>query len=495
MSIDETMFDTDGIDDSQVLEIEAEDEPGFVQVGHWVLFNYYLSPVARCLYGQMAAYVNRIRRRRGDTDVWPTLPMLAVLIGVGTGDQVTPYLDELVQAGAIVRRATYDPKGRRTRNRYGVRFNPPAAHTNNLGVIMAHLRPIASKKENVAAEAKHTKAIIKIRREQAKNERAAGLAEPPSLSLPPYPLTVPDSNGKTAGQGVPEKTGVRTPKNSGAYPKKLGSNNTQVPTTGSREKQGEEEDARARETAGSSSEGWGVQPAATAQPAIPAPEPNGVAAQMIGAVARRLGEHLTPEQHQVLAAKYEAAVAVVQAMMAERVDVHPSHLPEYIDAGYHRPDGTPTYESLYAVLGYRLTETQVRDKLPGFVARTANTAPSAGPSGGGWGTGGPAPSQGSTHGRCLIHGVAYIPDRSGFGLHCPRCSFDEDTPPAPDPITLGPRTVLDALPDPEPQNRFGEHCGNNACNREQRTILKRAGDRVWAEPCPLCRPGEGGLAQ
>lgn len=490
MSDDENMLDQG--DDDEVLELDAEDEPGFVQVGHWILFNYHLSPVARCLYAELAAHVNRIRRRTsGDTHVWPTLPLLAVCIGVGTGNQVTPYLDELVQVGAIVRRTTYDPLGRKSRNRYGVRFNPPAGHTNDLGVIMAHLRPIADDKKAVVAEAKKTKAIIKARREQAKNERFAGLAEPPSLSLPPYPLAVPVSNSETPGHAVPRKTWVRPQKNLGTTPKILGSNNTQNQTIGSTEKQVEEEDARARETAESSSQGWGV--AGAAAPSATEPSPNGVAARMIAAVADRLGEHLAPDQHRALALQYEAAVGVIQALSAEGVDVHPSHLAEYIDAGYHRADGTPTYESLYAVLSYRMTPSQVRDRLPGFVARTSTSgAPGVG---GAWGTGGVlrAAPQGR---RCLTHDTAYVPDPSGFGLHCLACADEHPHVASEKGATgPGPRQLWDALPDPEPDLEFGEHCGNNACNREQRIIIKRSGDLVWSVPCPVCRPGEGEAAQ
>lgn len=210
---------------------------------------------------------------------------------------------------------------------------------------------------------------------------------------------------------------------------------------------------------------------------------------MIDVVARRLGEHLTPEQHQILAAKYEAAVMVVNTMAAAGTDVHPSHLPEYLDAGHHRADGTPTYESLYAVLSYRLSEAQVRDKLPGFVARMATSGAFGGPSGGAWGAGGTAPGavQGS---RCLIHGTRYITDRTGFGLRCPQCSSEEETSSAPKPLASGPGKVLEALPAPKPQSKYGEHCGNNLCHREQRVIAKRSGERVWSEPCPVCRPGQ-----
>ncbi|MET9713634.1 hypothetical protein [Nocardiopsis alba] len=497
---DETMLDPEGLDDSQMLELEAEDEPGFVQIGHWVLFNYHLSPVARALYGVMAGYVNRHRRRRGDTQVWPTLPMLAILIGVGTGDQVTPYLDELVQVGAIVRRSTYDPKGRKTRNRYGVKFNPPRGHTNRLDVIMAHLRPIADGKTTtpdgktrtlVQDEAQRTKEIIKVRREQAKTERASGLAGPVTLALPPYPLTVPAGNGKTAGHGVPEKTRVRTPENSGTYPKKLGSNDTQVPTTGSRERE-EGEDARAREDF--ASEGWGVS-AGKDSSTPSAPEPSQAARAMIAATATRLGEPLSPAEHQTLAAKYDAAVAVINSLAASGADVAPSHLAEYIDVGYVRPDGTRTYDNLYAVLKHRLSESEVRAKLPGFVARQA--ASEASGTSGAWGVGTspaprPAAAPSASPNRCRIHGTRYIPDRSGHGLACPACATDDEAPAeATQPDT--PTPALDKLlPPATPENPYGEHCGNNACNREQRTILHRSGDHVWAVPCPVCRPEDKG---
>lgn len=483
----EPMIDPTSVDE-QILELDAEDEPGFVQLGHWVLFNHHLSPVARVLYAELAAFVNRSRRRAGDTHVWPTLPMLAVSIGVGSGDQVTAYLDELVQVGAIVRRSTYDPKGRRTRNRYGVRFNPLRGHTNHLGVIMAHLKPIADDPKQVSAQAKSTKAVIKARREQAKVERAEGLTDPLSLAPAPYPLPVPDGNGKSAGGQVPQKTGGRTPKISGAYPRKLGSNNTQEPTTGSTEQQVEEGDARAREAEQSSSDGWGVN--AGPGPAPSAPEPSGVARAMIGAVATRLGESLTPDQHRALAARYDSALAAVADLAASGADVHASHLAEYIDVGYHRADGSRTYDNLYAVLKHRLSEPEVRAKLPGIVARqAASEAPAAG---GAWGVGAAStpPAPAASPNRCRVHGTRYILDPSGHGRSCPACGTDGESPTKPE-LPASASKVLDMLlPPAQESSPYGEHCGNERCHRETRVIICRDGDRVWAQPCPTCRPGE-----
>ncbi|WP_435111640.1 hypothetical protein [Nocardiopsis synnemataformans] len=497
MNPDDSSLLFDGpVDDNEPLDFFAEDEPGFAQIGYWVLFNYHISPTARLLYGVLVGFVNRNRRRAaGDTRVWPTLALLAVSIGVGSGDLVTPYLDELVQVGAIVRRGTYDARGRKTRNRYGVRFNPPRGHTNNLGVIMAHLKAIADTPKQIPATAKNTKAIIKARREQAKNERAAGIDGPLAPAMPPYSLSVPVGNGKSAGQQVPRNSGARTPENRGAHPEIPGSNNMQTPTRGSTYKQEEEGDARPRASETPSSDGWGVQ--AGTGPAPAAPEPSGTAKAMVAAVAARLGEGLSEREHRALAARYDAAVEVVTALAAEGADVHASHLPEYIDAGYLRPDGTRTYNSFYAVLSFRLSEAEVRGKLPGFVAR-AVASEASGPLGasgtrGAWGVQGPAasPAPGASPDRCRTHGTRYIPDPSGFGLSCPACAADE--PPArpapPEPaLASGPSKVLDALPDPAPADPYGPHCGNERCNRVTRVISRRDGDRVWVEPCPMCRP-------
>lgn len=496
---EESVLDPEGVDDSQILELEAEDEPGFAQVGHWVLFNHHISPVARLLYGEMVAFVNRGRRRRsGDTDVWPTLPLLAVLIGVGSGDQVTPYLDELVQVGAIVRRASFDPKGRRTRNRYGVRFNPPRGHTNHLGVIMAHLRPIADDKKRVAAEAKATRKVIQARREQAKNERALGLTEPLGLAPAPYSLTVPAGNGKTAGQGVPQKTGVRTPEFSGTTPKISGSNNTQVPTTG-RYKQAEEEGAHARanSTPQNANGGWGVGWASGRPRAVA--EPSMVAHAAIDAIAQDLDEILSPEQHQRLAAMFDAARGVVEDMATAGADLHPTHLTEYLGARLVKTDGTRAYDVLYAVLHHRLTERVLRVDLPRFVASGGNSEPRGGNSG--WRSEGrpdePRRSDGGGRHRapepaqrrarlCPVHKEPLFPDASGLGWHCRTCEADH--PPLPpsavtdedDEPTL--EQVLASLPVPED---LPEHCGDPRCDTRTRIV---SGPGVQAHLCPTCRP-------
>lgn len=106
-------------------EVEAEDDIDFAQVGTWAIFALSLTPVARHLYTIMVAMINR---KRGDDDVWPSLDLLAVWLGLSRGDKVTPYMDELIAAGAIDKRARR-MNGLRSRNVYRVRRNPPEAWT------------------------------------------------------------------------------------------------------------------------------------------------------------------------------------------------------------------------------------------------------------------------------------------------------------------------------------------------------------------------------
>lgn len=479
--------------DEQIIEIEAEDEPGFVQVGHWILFNHHLSPVARCLYGELAAFVNRGRRRQGDTDVWPSLNLLAILIGVGKGDQVTPYLDELVQVGAIVRRARYDSLGRRTRNKYGVRFNPPAGHTNHLGVIMAHLRPIADDPKLMAAEAKATKAVIKTRREQAKSDRALDITGPEELAPAPYPIK--PASDKTAGGKAPQKTGGRPPKNWGGPPKKSGSNNTQVPTTG-REQKGEE-GARAREidppNVGSTTadEEWGIAP--TERPA--ADQGTLLARTVITQIAEETGLGLEPWQHKRLVLEHlPAALDAVRALGDDAVS--PTELLEWLAADHD------TTMSLYAVLSRRCAPDYLRQALPVWVARTRTPgglpAPSK-PTAPRPRTGGPdgAPDPFTRAGApptCLIHpGIALTADATGQRTRCHMC----EAPPEPAPIDDSPTpdvedladVIGDALPDTEPD--LPDHCGNRSCHEHRRHIIRfnpTTQDFQDLGPCPRCHP-------
>jgi hypothetical protein len=108
-------------DDDGVFDVEAEDAIDFAQVGAWAIFALGLTPTARHLYTIMVAMINR---ERGDRDVWPSLELLAVWLGLSRGDKVTPYMDELIAAGAIEKRSRR-MNGMKTRNIYRVRRNPP----------------------------------------------------------------------------------------------------------------------------------------------------------------------------------------------------------------------------------------------------------------------------------------------------------------------------------------------------------------------------------
>lgn len=187
---------------TDTFEIEALDQPTFTQVGHWVAFRSDLSPTARHLYTVLATFVNQGRRANGDTEVWPSLNLLAVTLGLSKGDSVTPYIDELIQANIVVKRAS-DIGGMRARNHYAIRFNPPPGeHTATTFVeLLAPLKAIAGDTKAMSKAAKETRALIKERRERESNKR-------PRFA-------------------VPRNTGPRTPEYRGTHPAIPGSNKTQ----------------------------------------------------------------------------------------------------------------------------------------------------------------------------------------------------------------------------------------------------------------------------
>lgn len=195
---------------TDVIELEALDQPTFTQVGHWLIFRHDISPTARHLYTVLAAFVNQGRRNTGDTEVWPSLNLLAVTLGLSKGESVTPYLDELIQADVIRKRST-TIGGMKARNTYAIRFNPPPGTpaANGLGDLLAPLKEIASDPKAMSRAAKEVRATINERREREKQARAG-------------------QPSKTAGRAVPRKSGVRTPESRGTYPRKPGRNNTKV---------------------------------------------------------------------------------------------------------------------------------------------------------------------------------------------------------------------------------------------------------------------------
>ncbi|GAA1766344.1 hypothetical protein [Streptomonospora arabica] len=171
------------------IEIEALDQPSFTQVGHWVAFRSDLSPTARHLYTVLAAFVNQGRRANGDTDVWPSLNLLAVTLGLSKGKSVTPYLDELIQA-RIVEKTTNTIGGMRSRNTYGIRFNPPPGErsTTSFVELLAPLKAIAGAAKAMNKAATETRDLIKERRALESSNRTG------------RPV-VPDSGPRSPGSG------------------------------------------------------------------------------------------------------------------------------------------------------------------------------------------------------------------------------------------------------------------------------------------------------
>lgn len=137
-------------------EVEAQDDKDFTQIHHWINFHPDLLPIQRDLYNKLAAMVNTERRRRdNDTDVFPSLEILAVWLGLKRGDYVTPHLQQLIKVGAIAKRQR-TVNGVRVRNIYAVRFAPPDGYDGpkNLKEIMALVKPIAVERTRVRRAAK-----------------------------------------------------------------------------------------------------------------------------------------------------------------------------------------------------------------------------------------------------------------------------------------------------------------------------------------------------
>ena len=199
---------------TDTFEIEALDQPTFTQVGHWVAFRSDLSPTARHLYTVLATFVNQARRANGDTDVWPSLNLLAVILGLSKGDSVTPYIDELIQTNIIVK-TSHDIGGMKARNHYAIRFNPPPGEkivTSFVDLLDPH-KVIAGDAKEMSKAAKATRALIKERRERESAPRAL-------------------KKDKVAP--VPRNTGVRAPESRGTHPGKPGCNKTQGELDGGR---------------------------------------------------------------------------------------------------------------------------------------------------------------------------------------------------------------------------------------------------------------------
>ncbi|MFE1170485.1 hypothetical protein [Nocardiopsis sp. NPDC058789] len=174
---------------TDAFEIEALDQPTFTQVGHWVAFRSDLSPTARHLYTVLATFVNQGRRANGDTSVWPSLNLLAVTLGLSKGKSVTPYMDELIQA-RIVEKTTNTIGGMRSRNTYGIRFNPPPGERTATSFVEL-LEPLKA----IAGDAKAMTKVSAEARELIKERRARESAKRTGRPV------VPDSGPRSHGSG------------------------------------------------------------------------------------------------------------------------------------------------------------------------------------------------------------------------------------------------------------------------------------------------------
>lgn len=207
---------------TDTFEIEALDQPTFTQVGHWVAFRTDLSPTARHLYTVLATFVNQGRRANGDTDVWPSLNLLAVTLGLSKGKSVTPYMDELIQAN-IVEKTTNTIGGMRSRNTYGIRFNPPPGEktTTSFVELLEPLKAIAGDSKAMTKVSAETRELIKERRARESGKRTGRPVVPDSGprshgSGPTYPR-IGDRN-KTQGEQDAGRTTRSSSSSAGAPP-------------------------------------------------------------------------------------------------------------------------------------------------------------------------------------------------------------------------------------------------------------------------------------
>lgn len=116
--------DTSASDTAEQVECQVGRRAEYTQVGDWVL----LAPIraaAKALYWALSAHVNS---GRNDTQVWPTLDMLAEIMGLSRGDKVKTYVDELVAIDAVNVAKTRYAGGLRERSVYTVHQSPPPGY-------------------------------------------------------------------------------------------------------------------------------------------------------------------------------------------------------------------------------------------------------------------------------------------------------------------------------------------------------------------------------
>lgn len=105
-------------------DVPVKDEPGyFVPVPEWIVLAG-LTPQALALYTVLLGHVNR---ERGDNLAWPSMDLLADVLGFGKRQSVIRYLKELADRGIIEVETTKCATGRR--NNYTVHRDPPADYS------------------------------------------------------------------------------------------------------------------------------------------------------------------------------------------------------------------------------------------------------------------------------------------------------------------------------------------------------------------------------
>ena len=266
----------------EVFELEPLDTPKHTQVGHWISFHPYVSPTARQLYVILAGFVNHHQRQQGNTAAYPSMNLMAMLLGLSRSDKVTPYIDELIWLGAVAKRTQRTHGGMRARNIYGVRFNPPPNSdlpesleqilkphqdllknhtTKELGPLMsAHAKDCKEKIQ-------HSRAQVKAGRTRQDNTTDQDTDRAPQNRG----TTNQDEQTKPQVSPYPQKQGSRTPKNRGSVPPKKGveqyvgrtrrrTNNkktlpTQVPTPSATDRDAVSDDGQAVADA-LSNKGW-----------------------------------------------------------------------------------------------------------------------------------------------------------------------------------------------------------------------------------------------
>lgn len=108
----------------EALEVAAIDRPPFAQLPDWVALAG-ITCQAQALYWHLAMHVNVAR---GDGMARPSKDELARRIGIKDPRKINRYLDELEGISALQVERQHYMGGMRARNRYYLRFEPPADH-------------------------------------------------------------------------------------------------------------------------------------------------------------------------------------------------------------------------------------------------------------------------------------------------------------------------------------------------------------------------------